>query len=90
MLIAGKVSTDPVFIRRWIEEREGWPAIIKDRSRSRRDGRLFIGFQDMQYDGSVVPVSWEVFLQKFDKDRLSFVYDDTGPEGDLSRFYYFL
>jgi hypothetical protein len=90
MLIAGKVTTDPNFIKTWIEKREGTPGMIKNGRGGPKDIKLAVRFPDVPGNEKVVPISWESFFQKFDRERLSFMYEETGPDGALSRFYYFL
>jgi hypothetical protein len=90
MLVAGKVTTKPDFIRAWVSERQGWPALRRNPGTSGSEYRLFIGFPDTPPDKNIIRVNWETFINKFERDRLSFMYEETEAHGDLARFYYFL
>lgn len=90
MLVAGKVTTDQNIIRAWIEKRQGWPALVRTSSDSGFEYRLFIGFADTLPDPHILPISWEAFFARFEKDRLSFMYEEIEANGDEARFYFFL
>jgi hypothetical protein len=90
MLAAGKVTTDRDFIIQWVEQRGGWPAVRKNAPGSRSDGTLLIGFPETDPGVRINRISWEEFFTQFERARLSFIYEETGPDGELSRFCYLL
>lgn len=86
---ASKKTTDHGQIRRWAEERQGWPATVKGTSPSHTAGLLRIGFSQTQ-ESSLEPISWEAFFEKFDQQQLVFLYQDHTQKGDISRFFKFV
>lgn len=83
-------TTDHNEIRRWVEEREGWPAAVKGTGeRSDEPGVLRIGFTQGQ-GGTLEKIDWDTFFDKFDKQHLAFLYQDRTQKGDISRFFKFV
>ena len=82
-----KVTTDHDEIRRWVEERGGWPAVVKS-TRGKGDdvGILRIDFPGFSGEGTLEPISWEEFFEKFDREGLAFVYQETTASGQKSNF----
>lgn len=85
-----KKTTDHEVIRRWAEERQGWPATVKGTGgKDQKPGVLRIGFtQDSE--GSLEHITWEDFFEKFEQQRLAFLYQDQTQSGETSRFFKFV
>ena len=81
-----KVTTDHQKIRRWVEERGGTPASVKGTGRGDDPGVLRIDFPGYTGDESLKPITWEQFFDKFEKERLAFLYQEETADGDESRF----
>jgi hypothetical protein len=82
-----KVTTDHDEIRRWVEERGGRPAIVKATGGKGDDaGILRIDFPGFSGQGTLEPISWEEFFEKFDREGLAFVYQETTAGGQQSNF----
>jgi len=72
-------------IRRWAEEREGRPATVADTAgQDEGAGVLRIAFRD---DSGLEDIGWDQFFEKFDDEKLAFLYQDRTEDGGLSRFF---
>jgi hypothetical protein len=81
-----KTTRDHEEIRRWAEERGGKPAHVK-RTGSKEDiGILRIDFPGFSGEGSLEPISWEEFFDKFDERNLALVYQEETAGGQRSNF----
>jgi hypothetical protein len=83
------VTTDHDEITRWVEERNGQPAIVKG-TESGGSALLRIDYPGFTGEQTLEPVSWEEFFRIFDKNNLGFLYQDRTADGDLSRFSKFV
>jgi hypothetical protein len=81
-----KVTTDHAKIRSWAEERGGRPAAVKGTGKGNDPGVLRIDFPGYSGDESLEQITWEQFFEKFEKERLAFLYQEETSEGDESRF----
>lgn len=70
----GKTTTDHDTIRRWTEERGGHPARVKDTGGGDDPGILRIDFGEPE--PGLEAISWEEFFEKFDQNKLAFLYQD--------------
>ena len=75
-----KTTTSPDEIRRWVEERGGRPARVKETGGGDDPGILRIDFGEPEE--SLEEISWDEWLEAFEENRLAFLYD---PEQN-SRF----
>jgi hypothetical protein len=75
-----KTTTNHDEIRRWVEERDGRPARVKETGGGDDPGILRIDFREPEE--SLEEISWDEWLEAFDENRLAFLYD---PESN-SRF----
>ena len=85
-----RITTDPDEIKRWVEERGGYPASVKATSEDGDPGLLRIDFPGYSGDESLERISWEDFFEKFEEKDLAFLYQDTIREGEESRFFKFI
>lgn len=82
-----KVTTDHDEIRRWVEERGGRSAVVKaTRGKGDDAGILRIDFPGFSGEGTLEPISWEEFFEKFDHEGVAFVYQETTASGQKSNF----
>jgi hypothetical protein len=78
-------TTDHEEIRRWAEQRGGRPATVEGtEQRGEHAGVLRIAFRD---DEDLEEISWDEFFEKFDEEKLAFLYQDRTKDGDESRFF---
>jgi len=79
-------TTDHDTIRKWAEERGGRPAKVKGTESGGEDaGILRIDFQDP--DDRLEEISWDDWFQKFDDEKLAFLYQDEKKDGETSTFF---
>lgn len=82
-------TTNHEQIRKWIEERGGHPAIVKDTENNNQPGGMIrVDFDDP--DGSkdvgLRRIGWDEFFRIFDNNNLAFLHQDV----DDSRFNKFV
>lgn len=85
---SGHTTTDHDFIRRWVEERGGWPARVAGTESGGDDaGLIRVDFPGYSGEGSLERIEWEEWFQKFDESDLAFLHRDMSHgRGDLDRF----
>ncbi|HEX9307583.1 MAG TPA: hypothetical protein VF894_08835, partial [Anaeromyxobacter sp.] len=81
-----KTTTDHETIRRWAEERGGWPAEVEATAREGQTGIIRIDFPGYSGEGSLRRISWDEWFQKFDDAGLALVYEDETAGGQRSNF----
>jgi hypothetical protein len=85
---SSKQTTDHDEIRRWAESRDGHPASVRGtEDRGEDAGLLRIKFRD---DEDLEEIGWEDFFEKFDEEKLAFLYQDETADGGKSRFFKFV
>ena len=82
------VTTDHDEIRRWVEERDGRPARVKETGSDGDPGILRIDFRDP--DESLEEIPWDEFFRAFDENNLAFLHQDRTEDGSVSRFNKFV
>jgi hypothetical protein len=83
------VTTDHNTIRKWAEERGGHPASVAGTAGGKDEaGILRLDFDPRDKD--LEEVSWDEFFEKFDKEKLAFLYQDKTEDGSISRFHKFV
>jgi hypothetical protein len=83
-----KTTTNHDEIRRWVEDRGGRPAAVRDTGGDGDAGILRIDFGD-QEEG-LEEISWDDFFKTFDESNLAFLFQDTTEGGAQSRFNKFV
>jgi hypothetical protein len=73
-----KTTTDHEEIRRWVEERGGWPARVIGTGGDEDPGLLRIDYPGYSGEGKLERISWEEWFEKFDEKDLAFIYQDEG------------
>lgn len=85
-----KKTTDHAQIRQWVETRQGWPATVKGTGgKDQSPGVLRIGFTQGR-EGSLEHIDWETFFEKFEHQKLAFLYQEQTQKGEISRFFKFV
>jgi hypothetical protein len=85
-----RTTTDHRQIKSWVEKRGGKPATVKSTNKANEPGILRIDFPGYSGESSLEEVSWDEFFDKFDKEKLAFLYQDETAEGQESRFCKFI
>jgi hypothetical protein len=78
-------TTDHDKIRRWVEEREGRPAVVRT---SGSGGLLRIDFGEPEEN--LEELSWDEFFEIFDDNDLAFLHQNRTSDGNTSRFHKFV
>lgn len=83
-----KTTTDHDEIRKWAEARGGKPAAVK-RTENKHDddpGVIRLDFPGYSGQGSLEPISWDEWFQKFDEAELALLYQEETKDGERSNF----
>jgi len=83
-----EITTDHEIIRRWAEERGGFPASVEGTERDGEPGVLRLDFRPK--DDKLEGVDWAGFFAKFDEANLAFLYQEKTADGRTSRFHKFI
>ena len=69
-------TTDHDVIRKWVEERGGWPATVKSTHSKGDPGLLRIDFPGYSGEDSLERISWEEWFQGFEENNLAFLHEE--------------
>jgi hypothetical protein len=81
-----RTTRDHEEIRRWAEERGGKPAHVKRTGSGEDIGILRIDFPGYSGAGSLEPITWEQWFEKFDERNLALLYQEETAGGQRSNF----
>jgi len=81
-----KSTTDHKKIREWVEERGGYPAMVKGTGKNGKFGVLRIDFPGYSGEETLERITWDEFFWAFDGSNLAFLFQEETKEGDESRF----
>lgn len=81
------ITTDHEEIRRWVESRNGRPAVVKGTEGPDGEGVLRI---DFQHPDKLEDIDWDEFFKVFEDRKLAFLYQDKTADGKPSRFFKFV
>ena len=82
-----RTTTDHDEIRRWAEERSGKPSAVKRTRRGAKDvGMIRIDFPGYSGEGSLEPITWDQWFDKFDQKKLALIVQDETKTGEKSNF----
>ncbi|MFW5832333.1 MAG: hypothetical protein ACOCVA_08760 [Prolixibacteraceae bacterium] len=83
-----KKTTNHEFIKKWAEERNGKPAIVKGTEENQpAPGLLRIKFSEESGD-NLKTISWDEFFKTFEDKNLQFLYEDD--DNKENRFFKFV
>jgi hypothetical protein len=83
-----KTTTDHQQIKKWAEARDARPATVSGTGKKGGAGILRLDFGPKE--DKLDEISWDEFFQKFDKEKLAFLYQDKTADGHVSRFHKFI
>lgn len=83
-----KQTTDHDTIKKWVEARQGRPAMVEATDQGKDGGVLRIKFQDHTKE-TLEEISWDQFFRIFDENNLQFLYQENTREGNEIRFFKF-
>jgi len=84
---ASDATTDHDTIRKWVEKRNGRPAIVKGTEGKDGEGILRIEFR---HADKLQDIDWDTFFETFEDRKLAFLYQYKTAEGQESRFFKFV
>ncbi len=82
-----RTTTDHGTIRRWVEERGGWPAEVEATAGRGQTGIVRIDFPGFSGEGELKRISWDEWFAKFDHSNLALVYEDATADGRKSSLH---
>jgi hypothetical protein len=71
-------------IQRWAQDRSALPATVAGSEHDGHAGSLRFDFG--QEDDRLRHIGWDEWFEAFDARGMSFIYQDTTPDGALSKF----
>jgi ferritin-like metal-binding protein YciE len=83
---SSNITTDREEIRQWVESRGGHPACVKGTGARGDTGLLRIDYPGYSGGDTLEEISWDEFFQKFDEEKLAFLYQNETSDGKQSRF----
>ena len=84
---AAHITTDYDAIREWAERRGGWPATVARTAKGEPAGILRIDFPGFSGAGTLKPISWDDWFDKFEESNLAFLFQEKTSDGKQSRFF---
>ena len=86
---AGETTTDHDVIKKWIEDRNGHPAVVRATEDNGKSGGLLrVEFRDPE--DKLHEIDWDEFFQVFEENKLAFLHQDKTADGKVSRFNKFI
>jgi hypothetical protein len=82
---SSKTTTNHDEIRKWAEERDGRPAVIRTKGKG---GVLRIDFGEPEEEFD--EIDWDEFFKIFDQNKLAFLYQEKTQNSGTSRFNKFV
>lgn len=86
MSAESQVTTDHAEIRKWVDERGGRPARVKDSAKEAGGGLLRIDYPGFTGEDTLEAITWDEFFKTFEENNLAFLYQDETKAGKESRF----
>lgn len=86
MSAESKVTTNHDEIRKWVEQRGGRPARVKNTDGGDSGGILRIDYPGFSGEDTLEPILWDEFFEAFESNNLAFLYQDKTKDGAESRF----
>lgn len=85
-----KTTKDHDTIKKWVEKRDGKPALVKGTGdNAKGSGLLRINFPGGAEE-SLENIPWKKFFTIFDENQLEFLYQEKTKDGNESRFFKFV
>lgn len=80
-------TTDHDEIRTWVEQHDGKPASVKATGDGNDVGVLRIDFPGGAGQDTLEEISWQEWFDKFEENKLAFVYQKEKSSGEASTFF---
>lgn len=85
-----KSTTNHDEIKKFVEERDGKPARVRNTDSKNGAGILRIDFPGGSGEDKLEPISWDEFFDTFDSHKLTMLYQEETKDGKESRFVKFV
>ena len=82
-----RTTTDHDEVRQWVEDHGGKPVRVKGTGSDDDVGLLRIDFPGGAGEDRLEPITWNEWFEKFDENRLAFVYQERKATGEDSTFF---
>lgn len=86
MATTSKTTTNHEEIRKWVEEKGGYPAVVKNTAEKGEGGVIRIDYPGFSGKDTLEKITWEEFFKIFEENKLAFLYQEETKAGDESRF----
>ncbi|GAB3533746.1 hypothetical protein GCM10027403_08280 [Arthrobacter tecti] len=86
-MASSQTTTDHDEIRKWVESNDGKPASVKGTEGNDDAGVLRIDFPGGAGEDSLEHISWDEWFEKFDDNKLAFLYQEEKASGESSTFF---
>jgi hypothetical protein len=86
-MATSKTTTDHNEIRRWVEEHDGTPSSVRSTGNGDDPGILRIDFPGGAGEDALEHIGWDEWFEKFDENKLAFVYQEEEASGEDSTFF---
>jgi hypothetical protein len=85
---SSQTTTNLEDIKKWAEERDGKPAVVKATENSKEGGGVLrINFPGYSGEDTLEEISWEEWYKIFQERNLAFLYQEETAGGKESRFF---
>ena len=81
-----RTTTDHDEIRRWVEQHDGSPAVVRDTGSKNSLGVLRFDFPGGAGEDKLEHVEWEEWFDTFDSNNLALLYQEQKSSGEDSTF----
>ncbi len=82
-----KITINHEEIKNWVEEHDGKPVKVKGTGGDGDPGILRIDFPGGAGEESLERISWSDWFDKFEENRLAFLYQEHKKTGEDSTFF---
>lgn len=83
-------TKDHETIKNWVIHRNGVPVKVEGTGGKEGSGLLRIHFPEQSQESNLKKISWDEFFDIFDKNNLTFLYQDKKEGGEESTFNKFV
>ena len=84
--VGSHVLTDHDEIRQWAEHRNATPSCVRGTGAGEDVGMIRLDFPGFSGEGSLEPIEWDEWFQKFDENGLALLVQETTSRGARSNF----
>lgn len=78
-----KTTTDHSVIKKWVEKRDGKPAVVVNKGK--KTELLRINFPGYAED-NLEEIDWDTWFDVFEDRKLAFIYQEKTKDGETSNF----